>query len=286
MTLGFCRSGRLWIRRCTAFSAGVLMLVALNVSPVFAQGQHFDFGCDSVTNGAMAVYYFGAYPEKKYELAVMSAADAWREANVINVYAKPYTHDGEAADLYVDDYMELDGILAHYACAGAVGAADWVWLNDFHLGEREFPEWQAVLTHELGHALSLGDHYEAQWRDQSVMWYVLEANYFTAPQEHDVDDLRFRWGPWARQGSRHGYAIWYDTCPPPALSDSPCPQSRWGESSDRPYDDDFSAQNPDPTDPLPVVGPGHLPPCVTASTMVRICALTEVNRIKNEGVEG
>ena len=230
--------------------------------PAAASGQaHFNT-CDSVRTGLLRVNDFanshGFYPW--YGRAQRRAVNNW-EFNgraAVEVIWNGYRGDATPAEVDVIDYSYPDGLYSSYRCRPHLWGE--IYVNNRYLGQHNEPKVNAVIAHEIGQALGLAKHTDPIYAG-GVMFHDPTAE---DPDTHDTADLRLRWGPWERDDpdAPGGKRV----CTGPAVTDSPCPGTEWGETSQAPYNEGVWVEQ----DRVPMIRvPDVEPPVLSARAVER-----------------
>lgn len=99
-----------------------------------------------------------------------------------------YTNSTARAELSFDDYRKRNRTIAYYR---PFRGRDVIRFNAYNMDRFGIRNKRWAGTHELGHALGLGDHYDKSRYGRIVMFGY--NNQVQTPQPHDKHDYRRRW---------------------------------------------------------------------------------------------
>jgi hypothetical protein len=147
--------------------------------------------CHSVSRGNILVRSVSKYGD-----AVTHSIKTWN-ANGRRIRIAQTANILVATVRVSDYYSETDPDAGNYECSGG---DDEIYLNERFLGDpRSNPQSgtrRAIVAHEFGHALNLGDHDNSRWYCNALMYSVGAAcPGVKDPLTHDLTDYRRRWGP-------------------------------------------------------------------------------------------
>lgn len=149
-----------------------------------------------ISTAAMAVHFTGYDSvdgteirfddHTSYDVARSWAATQWNALGAINIAPDTiYT----ISDLDWQDVNRSD-----VAWNGAYSPSGVIYLNSHFLAAYTEFQRSAIATHELGHALGLGDHSLSDYASQKIiMYYCSLCSGVNTPQSHDKSDYNSLW---------------------------------------------------------------------------------------------
>lgn len=181
--------GRDWLA-VAGIATGALLLMA---SPAVA--EHFN-GSDAVDGGTI---HYVDYT--KYDDSIRHSRNAWHAVGSIRIEPDSWS---TVNDLTISDVDRSDVTWAGLYIPNS--GANEMWLNEHYLGNEDFSEpnsgydraeEHALVAHEFGHALGLGDHEMSKWDNSSLMYACPRCfqnnTGESTPRPHDEYDYGQLW---------------------------------------------------------------------------------------------
>lgn len=164
------------------FASVIIVTLLILVCHTVIAGDVHSTGHNSVD--AREIRWGGS---SKYSSCRDAAIASWNALGSVNIAPDDIWH---VEDLTFTDAYSPGAYEAGQYIWTPIGS-DEIYINNFYLDSYLEDYRRNVFGHELGHALGIGDHDSASYRNNLLMYYVV--SFISEPEPHDIDDYYALW---------------------------------------------------------------------------------------------